>query len=91
MNRSHILLVATREFRQIAAMKSFWLTLMLLPIALALGPIIGQALDDDDSTRVVVLDRSGGTARAAIVDRFEFEEDRYRLSALSRYVRRHGL
>ncbi len=91
MNRSSIMLVAGREFRQIAAMKSFWLTLLLVPIALALGPIVGQALDDDEATRVVVLDRSGGTARAAIVDRFEFEEDRYRLSALSRYVRRHGL
>ena len=91
MNRSNILLVAAREFRQIAAMKSFWLTLMLLPIALALGPIVGQALDDDEATRVVVLDRSGGAAREAIVDRFEFEEDRYRLSALSRYVRRHEL
>ncbi|MBU1755538.1 MAG: ABC transporter permease [Alphaproteobacteria bacterium] len=91
MNRSNILLVAAREFRQIAAMKSFWLTLMLLPIALALGPLVGQALDDDEETRVVVLDRSGGTAREAILARFGFEEDRYRLSALSRYVRRHGL
>ncbi|OBX19969.1 hypothetical protein A9995_05365 [Erythrobacter sp. QSSC1-22B] len=91
MNRASIMLVARREFRQIAAMKSFWLTLLLVPIALALGPIVGQALEDDEATRVVVLDRSGGTARAAIVDRFEFEEDRYRLSALSRYVRRHGL
>lgn len=89
MNRSNILLVAAREFRQIAAMKSFWLTLLLVPVALALGPILGQALDDDDASRVVVLDRSGGAARDAIIARFEFEEDRSRLNALSRYVRRH--
>ena len=87
----NILLVATREFRQVVALKSFWLTLMLIPIALALGPIIGESLNDDDPSRVVVIDRSGGTARAALEARFAFEQDQQVLAELSRYVRRHGL
>ena len=30
----NILLVAAREFRQIAGMRSFWLTLLILPLAI---------------------------------------------------------
>ena len=88
---TNILLVAQREFRQIAGMKSFWLTLLLLPLALALGPIVGGALGEGEATNVVVIDRAGGSARAAIETRFEIEEDRRQLRALSRYVRRYEL
>jgi ABC-type Na+ efflux pump permease subunit len=90
MNRN-VLLVAAREFRQIAAMKSFWLTLLLVPVALAIGPLFGSALDEEEATRVVVLDRAGGSAAHALEQRFGFEEDRYVLRSLSRYIRRHGL
>ncbi len=88
---TNILLVARREFRQIAAMKSFWLTLLLLPAALALGPLIGSALEEEEAVEVVVLDRAGGSARQAIETRFRLEEDRRQLRELSRYVRRYGL
>ena len=87
----NILLVAGREFRQVIQLKSFWLTLALVPIALALGPIIGGSLEDDDPSRVVLIDRSGGTARAALEARFAFEHDQQVLADLSRYVQRHGL
>jgi ABC-type Na+ efflux pump permease subunit len=87
----NILLVAGREFRQVIQLKSFWLTLVLIPIALALGPIIGDSLDDDDPSRVVLIDRSGGGAKAALEARFAFEHDQQVLADLSRYVRRHGL
>ncbi len=88
---TNILLVARREFRQIAAMKSFWLTLLLIPIALAIGPLLSGALEDDEPARVLVLDRAGGSASEAIEARFALEQDRWDLEALSRYVRRHGL
>jgi ABC-type Na+ efflux pump permease subunit len=88
---SNILLVAGREFRQVIQLKSFWLTLVLIPIALALGPVIGGSLDDDDPSRVVVIDRSGGSAKAALEARFAFEHDQQVLADLSRYVQRHGL
>lgn len=91
MNLRNILLVAGREFRQVVALKSFWLTLALLPVALALGPLLADRLEDDEPTRVVVLDRSGGSAADAIEARFAFEDDQALLSDLSRYVRRFDL
>jgi ABC-2 type transport system permease protein len=87
----NILLVAGREFRQVIQLKSFWLTLVLIPAALALGPILGDKLQDDDPAKVVVIDRSGGTARAALDQRFAFEHDQQVLADLSRYVRRYEL
>lgn len=87
----NILLVARREFRQVVALKSFWLTLALIPAALAIGPLLGDRLADHDPARVIVVDRSGGGAAAAIRARFAFEQDRQVLADLSRYVRRYGL
>ena len=88
---TNILLVAVREFRQVAAMKSFWLTLLLLPVALALGPLLGDSLDEDEPTQVVMIDRAGGSAAEAIESRFALDQDRYTMRELSRYVRRHEL
>lgn len=91
MSLHNILLVASREFRQVVALKSFWLTLLLIPAALAIGPLLGDRLSDDDPTRVVVVDRAGGGTAGALTARFGFEDDRYTLDRLSRYVRRHSL
>lgn len=91
MSWHNILLVARREFAQVVALKSFWLTLLLIPVALAIGPVLGDRLGDDEPTRVVIVDRAGGTAAAALEARFAFEQDRATLQALSRYVRRHKL
>lgn len=91
MSLHNILLVARREFAQVVALKSFWLTLLLIPIALALGPILGERLEDDEPERIIIMDRAGGSAAEAIEARFAFEEDRRTLEALSRYVERHEL
>ena len=88
---NNVLLVAKREIRQILAMKSFWLTLLILPVALALGPILTRGLDDDEATRVALVDRSGGEIAEVIEARFAFDEDSLTLRRLSRYVQRHGL
>ncbi len=52
----HILLVAAREFRQIAATRSFWLTLLILPVALAIGAVAPRLMEDSDTERVVLID-----------------------------------
>ena len=91
MSWHNILLVARREFAQVVALKSFWLTLLLIPVALAIGPVLGDRLEDDEPTRVVLIDRAGGSAAAALEARFALEEDRRTLQALARYVRRHKL
>ena len=47
----NILIVAGREFRQILGMRSFWLTLLILPIAFAIGPLAQRFIDNDDVVR----------------------------------------
>lgn len=91
MNLANILLVARRELRQVVMLKSFWLTLLLVPAGLALGPILADSLGDDEPTRVVVVDRSGGAVAGAIEACFAEAEDRALMTSLSRYVWRHDL
>jgi ABC-type Na+ efflux pump permease subunit len=91
MINSNILLVARREMMQILKMKSFWLTLLILPLALAAGPLLGEALDDDEPTRVAIVDRSGGNAARALEARIAFDESQWLLRELSRYVQRYEL
>ena len=88
---NNILLVAKREIRQILAMKSFWLTLLILPVALALGPIFAESLDDNEPTRVILIDRSESGAGEALRQRFAEDDDRNTVRDLSRYVQRYDL
>lgn len=91
MNTTSILLVATREMLQILKMRSFWLTLLILPAALALGPLLGDSLANTEPTRVTVVDRSGAATANALEARFTADETQYLLRKLSRYVERYGL
>src|SRR4051812_44359706 len=88
---NNVLIVAAREFRQITSMRSFWLTLLILPAALSVGPIAQRFLSDDGANRVIVIDRTGGAEARAIEQRFAAEHDRQLLQKLSRYVQRHKL
>ncbi len=87
----HILLVAAREFRQIAATRSFWLTLLILPLALAIGPLASRITGRSNVETVMLVDQTGGGAAAAIRQRIETDEQRYVLIALSRFVKRRDL
>jgi len=87
----NILIVAAREFRQIASMKSFWLTLLILPLALGIGPLAQKFLKDDSAARVMVIDRTGGAEASAIAARLTLDHNREVLTKLSRYVERHHL
>ncbi len=86
-----IMLVAAREFRQIAATRSFWVTLLILPLAFAIGPIASRFLDKSDTQRVMLIDRTGGGTAQAITARLDLDEQRRVLTALSRYVESHRL
>lgn len=88
---NHILLVAAREFRQIAATRSFWVTLLILPLAFAIGPVASRFLDKSDTQRVMLIDRSGGTTAQAIAARIELDEQRRVLTQLSRFVEANRL
>jgi len=87
----HILLVAAREFRQIAMTRSFWLTLLILPAALAIGPLTQRFMSKDEPDRVMLIDHSGGGTARAIEAQFERERQRGILTDLSRYVQRYHL
>ena len=88
---NHILLVAAREFRQIAATRSFWVTLLILPLAFAIGPIASRFLDKSDTQRVMLIDRSGGATAQAIRSRIELDEQRRVLTQLSRFAEANRL
>ncbi len=88
---NHILLVAAREFRQIAATRSFWITLLIVPLALAAGPLASRITGKSNVETVMLIDQSGGTTGAAIKRQIETNEQRFVLIALARYVQRHDL
>ena len=85
-----ILLVAAREFRQIAATRSFWITLLIIPFALAIGPIASHFMEKSHTETVMLIDHSG-VASTAIQDKLQLDEQRRQLIALSRYVESHDL
>src|SRR5690348_17465624 len=89
---TNILLVAAREFRQIAAMRSFWLTLLIIPLSMVIGGFTPSLIHNDEPTRVMVIDRTadGGEARA-IKQRLDLDANRDVLTDLSHYVQRHHL
>jgi ABC-type Na+ efflux pump permease subunit len=87
----NILIVAAREFRQISSMKSFWLTLLILPLALGIGPLAQRFLKDETAARVMIIDRTGGGEADAIAARLTLDHNRDVLTKLSRYVERHHL
>ncbi|WP_265563937.1 ABC transporter permease [Sphingomicrobium arenosum] len=86
-----IFLVARREFRHIASMRSFWVSMLILPAALALAPLFQKFLTDDDPNRIALVDRDASNAGEAIAQRIEGENALDELVALSRYVRRYEL
>lgn len=87
----HILLVATREFRQIAATRSFWLTLLIIPLAFAIGPLASRITGNSTVETVMLIDQSGGGAAAAIKHRIATDQQRFVLIDLARFVTRRGL
>lgn len=87
----NILIIAAREFRQIASMRSFWLTLLILPLALAIGPLTQRFMKDDDVQRIMVIDRTGGGEARAIERQLTLDQNRATLTKLSRFVQRHKL
>jgi ABC-type Na+ efflux pump permease subunit len=90
MNRN-VLLIAMREFRQIARTRSFWLTLLILPISFALAPLITRVVKPDFQQSVMLIDRSTTGAGKAIAARIELETQRANLSTLADFAKDNRL
>lgn len=89
MNR-RILLVAAREFRQIATTRSFWITMLIIPFALAIGPVASHFMDRSRTETVMLID-PGGRVTPAIRQQLALDEQRHVLTELAHYARRHAL
>jgi ABC-2 type transport system permease protein len=87
----HIRLVAAREYRQIASTRSFWVTLLIIPLALAAGPLLSKFVDKAHTDTIMLIDQSGGQVAGAIAHRIELDHQRRVMDGLSHYVDRHGL
>lgn len=87
---SPVFLVAAREFRQIAATRGFWITLLIIPLALAVGPLATHFMQKSHTERVMLIDPAGQAA-GAIGDRIALEHQRDVLQSLSRYSESHDL
>lgn len=86
----HILLIAAREFRQIATTRSFWVTLLIVPFALAAGPLASH-MAGRTSTHTLMLIDPAGRESAAIRQRLELDRQHENLVSLARYADRYGL
>ncbi|HEX3701497.1 MAG TPA: ABC transporter permease [Phenylobacterium sp.] len=84
---SPTLLVAMREFRQILATRSFWITLLVIPIAVVGSQVIGRMLAQPSGVAYVIADPSGLYA-PAIRTRLQRDDDRDVLDELATYANR---
>jgi ABC-type Na+ efflux pump permease subunit len=79
------LLIALREIRQIFATRSFWITLLVVPAAIAISQLSVRFLQPPPEVAVVVVDQTG-RYQGAIQQRFEVDRDQTVLSALADYA-----
>ena len=79
------LLVARREFRQITSTRSFWITLMILPIAIVASQLMARYFRPPATVAYVLVDETGRYG-PVIRQRLQTEEDRKVLGDLSTYA-----
>ena len=86
----NILLVAAREYKQIASTRGFWVMLLVLPVVIGISQVAGRFFRPSMESAYVIVDASGDYA-PAIERRLEINYQRSELSALSDYVQRWEL
>jgi ABC-type Na+ efflux pump permease subunit len=84
------LLVAVREFRQILATRSFWITLLLIPVAIVGSQLVGRMIAKPTGVAYTIVDESGRFA-PAIEGRIQRDNDRDALDELAQYAARWKL
>jgi ABC-2 type transport system permease protein len=84
---SRALLVAAREYRQIAATRGFWVVLLMIPLMLAVSQFAGRFVTPQTSVAYVLVDASGQYA-PAIQHRMELSYQRTVLGDLATYVQK---
>jgi ABC-type Na+ efflux pump permease subunit len=82
---SPMLLVAVREFRQITSTRSFWVTLLLLPLAIVLSQVGVRLFSPSTQAAYVIVDE-GGRYAPVIERRIRLDAARQTLDDLARYA-----
>ncbi len=85
-----MLLVALREFRQITATRSFWITLLLVPVAIGVSQAMAYFMNEPDGVAYVVVDETGRYG-PAIHQRIAADRDREVLSSMAGYAERQKI
>ncbi len=83
----NILLVAKREYKQIASTRGFWVMLLVLPVVIGITQVAGRFFRPQLNSAYVLVDESGQFANA-IDHRIELNWQRADLGDLSAYVQR---
>lgn len=86
----NILLVAIREYKQIASTRGFWVMLLVLPVVIGVSQVAGRFFQPERNSAYVLVDESG-QYEAAIDRRLDLNYQRMELGALSAYVQRWNL
>ena len=86
----NILLVAAREYKQIASTRGFWVMLLVLPVVIGISQVAGRFFRPQTDSAYVLVDQSG-QYEAAIDRRLNLNYQRSELSAFSAYVQRWDL
>ncbi|HEY6817552.1 MAG TPA: ABC transporter permease [Croceibacterium sp.] len=85
-----VLLVATREFRQIVATRGFWVMLLVVPLAIAVSGFASKMIAPTPGVAYTLVDPAGKVA-PQIEARFERDHQRRVLRELSVWVDRWKL
>lgn len=85
----NILLVAKREYKQIASTRGFWVMLLVLPVVIGITQVAGRFFRPQLNSAYVLVDESGQFSDA-IDHRIELNWQRADLGDLSAYVQRWG-
>src|SRR5689334_11041884 len=84
---SPVLLVAAREYKQVASTRAFWISLLLLPVVIVLSLTAARYFAPGSTWAYTIIDPAGTVAPA--VDRqVEVNYQRQMLSSLSAYATR---
>ena len=86
----NILLVAIREYKQIASTRGFWVMLLVLPLVIGVTQIAGRYFRAQPNSAYVLVDESG-KYEAAIDRRLTLNYQRIELGAFSAYTQRWEL
>jgi ABC-2 type transport system permease protein len=86
----NIILVAIREYKQIASTRGFWVMLLVLPLVIGITQIGGRYFRPQLNSAYVLVDASG-EYEAAIERRLNLNYQRVELGAFSAYVQRWEL